>query len=433
MVGETDMTLLAVSGGVDSVVMAHLFRASSLPMQVAHCNFGLRGDESDADEAFVGSLCRTWQVPFHRTRFDTAGHARAKGISLQMAARELRYEWLKETASATGCTRIATAHHIDDAIETFLLNFTRGCGIRGLHGIQSRNGNIIRPLMWTDRETILRHAESEGITFRTDRSNESIRYTRNLLRHQVVPVLQQVNPSLQQGAIQTFRRIREAEALADHALQEISRAVCQVLDAETLRIDATALRRYPAPLSVLHHLLSPYGFHENQVGRIWESCRRQRGALFLGAGAKLNVHGDHIILTWREFYGGVKFINQIPHEPLVLEAGRTLRFRRHEAGPENFGTDRSICWVDEDRMLFPLVLRHWQPGDRFFPLGMAGKRRKLQDFFSDQKVPREMKARIWILESAGRIVWVVGMRADDRFKIQPDTRRFLEIRLSEYC
>ncbi len=428
LVGTGEQTLLAVSGGMDSMVMAHLFQSGQLPFQVAHCNFGLRGTESDGDEAFVAETCHRWQVPFHQVRFDTATYAKGKGLSIQMAARELRYEWLARTAASVGCTAIATAHHLDDAIETFLINFTRGCGISGLHGILPKKGNIIRPLLWADRETIRRFAAACGIAFRTDRSNESLRYTRNLLRHRVVPVLQQVNPSLQSGAGRTFRRIQDAEALAGYALAEISRTVWAQIDRNTFQVDLKTLRGYPAPLTVLHHLLHPYGFQEAQLAQIWDRAAGQPGARFLGKGWNLELRGDHLILSTQDNSGGEFTIEEIPVATLPLGDGSSLSFRRHGEAPAGFEGGRAVCWVDEEQLQLPLVVRHWRPGDRFQPLGMGGKQRKLQDYFSDEKVPRSFKDRIWLLESAGRIVWVVGMRADERFKLGPKTRRFLEIR-----
>jgi tRNA(Ile)-lysidine synthase len=264
-------TLVATSGGVDSVVLCHLFLEAGLPFAMAHCNFQLRGEASDADEVFVKKLADEFRVDFYSTRFETSIFAQQNKLSTQQAARELRYNWLEETRQLADCQHIATAHHLDDSIETVFYNFAKGCGLRGLHGIPPVNGHVIRPLLFATKKDILEFAKQKEIGYREDASNLTDKYSRNLLRHHVVPVFEQINPSFQNKAGENIERLREAELLFDFALQKIMADVVDKLP-DVWRIDLQKLLAYPAPATVLFEVLKPFGFNNDQVQNILQSA-----------------------------------------------------------------------------------------------------------------------------------------------------------------
>lgn len=418
-------TLLATSGGVDSVVLCHLFHLAGLPFAIAHCNFGLRGQESDLDEAFTRELSVGLQVEFYSIRFDTQGFAEQKKLSIQVAARDLRYGWLEDTRRLANCHQIATAHHLDDSIETLFYNFAKGCGLRGLHGIPERNGHLVRPLLFTTKAAIVHLANAQHIPYREDASNASDKYSRNLIRHHVTPVLQQINPQFQLTAGENLRRLQEAESLFDFALAQIKEQVFEQMQ-DGFRIDHQKLRSYPAPATVLFELLKPYGFNNDQALQILQSIERQPGSWFEGSNGRLLVDRSFLIFSSGGNTEGVISINEMPQSPIQLPDGRALQLRALAVVIESFEPDPNTAFMDADSLSFPLTLRHWQPGDWFCPFGMGGKRQKLQDFFSNNKLSRIQKEQVWLLESDGNIAWVVGWRLDERFRVSEATNNIIQ-------
>ncbi|RMF22207.1 MAG: tRNA lysidine(34) synthetase TilS [Bacteroidetes bacterium] len=378
--------VLAVSGGLDSVVMAHLFRQAELPFLIGHCNFQLRGAESDEDERFVENLAEELGVPFFCGRFDTEGFARARGLSIQAAARELRYTYLEELRQMQGCESIATAHHLTDAIETLLLNLVRGTGLRGLRSIRPRRDHIIRPLLFATREELEAHAQARGLRWREDASNRSEKYRRNYIRLEVLPRLRHLNPALERSCEHTLQILRETERLTDWAVQRWLAEHLSRREGEH-RLPLKALQHSPAPRMLLFEWLRPFGFNRSQVGQILQSLEERTGRLFLAPRGRLLFDRQELILS--------------PHPP---EAAGTLTIEE--------GT-REVA-LPEGRLLIQ-------------PLGMGGRHQKLQDFFSNRKLSRLDKEKVWILESNGEICWVVGLRIDERFKITPQTTRCLRI------
>jgi tRNA(Ile)-lysidine synthase len=409
-------TLIATSGGVDSVVLCYLFHQAAFPFAIAHCNFQLRGSESDGDEALVAALAVELGVPYYAKRFDTQVFAEQNKISIQEAARKLRYDWLEENREMAGCEQIATAHHLDDSIETLLYNFAKGCGLRGLHGILPRNGNIIRPMLFATKREVLDFAEKEAIAFREDASNLTDKYSRNQIRHHIIPVFEKINPNFQRTAEANLRRLKEAEQLYDFAVNQIREAVMEKTT-DGWRIALQKLRSYPAPSSVLYELLSPFGFNNDQVAQILQSVDNQPGSIFHALGCRLLVDRFFLILSSGENTGGVFEVPAFSDTPIQLPNGACLHLSLAAAAPEQFDTGSETAWFDAACLQFPLRLRHWQKGDWFCPLGMGGKRQKLQDFFSNNKISRFEKERIWLLESNGEIAWVIGWRMDERFKV----------------
>jgi len=313
-------TLIATSGGVDSVVLCHLFHQVGLPFAIAHCNFQLRSEDSDLDEAFVKKLAAQFGAPFFSTRFETEDFAEQNKLSIQEAARKLRYEWLEETRQLADCQHIATAHHLDDSIETLLYNFAKGCGLRGLHGIPPQNGHVIRPLLFATKKQILEFAEQNQITFREDASNMTDKYSRNLLRHHVIPVFEQLNPQFQRAAGENIERLREAELLMDFALAKITEDVVEKQPDEW-RIHIGKLRSYPAPATVLYEILKPHGYNASQVSDILQSIDNQVGSFFYAPPTQLLLDRFYLILKLGGNTGGVVFLNEMPKTSVGLPDG----------------------------------------------------------------------------------------------------------------
>ncbi len=420
--------LLAVSGGLDSMVMAHLFRLIAWPHGLAHCNFQLRGSEADADEDLVRGYAQAYEVPFFSQSFDTNAEAERTGESVQMAARRLRYTWLENVRLTEGFDCIATAHHADDNAETVLYNLVKGCGIRGLHGIPAKAGAIIRPLLFASRSEILDWAECHQVQWREDASNQENYYARNCIRLEVVPVFKRINPAWTRTMMANIRRFQQAEALMQWAVAHIATQVTCDEAGVGMTIDVQKLLSLPAPETVLYELLSPCGFSPAQVEDMLRAAQRQSGAMFQSAQYRLLVDRGRLL---------VQSLPAATHsEPPLIEAhtrsvavgDEVLVLTWHEGHPEHFSSDTRLAYLDADHLSWPLRLRRWRSGDYFYPLGMSGQRKKLQDFFTDLKMSRFDKEKIWVLETAqGEICWVVGYRADDRFRIRGSTTRYVEL------
>ena len=413
-------TLLAVSGGIDSMAMAWLFVEAGWKAAIAHCNFCLRGQESDADEAFVRAFAQAQGLPFFSRRMDARAAARNEGISVQMAARRLRYAWFEELARREGFDFIATAHQLDDNFETILLNLLRGTGLRGLQGIPLRRGRVVRPLLGLSRSELEAWMRAEGHEWREDRSNASPDYERNYLRHRVLPRLDDLRPSWRQAFGRNSEFVRDAVALWEAAVKE---QLAELVDREgdTESLDLKALRRRKGGRALLREWLAPRGFHSARVTEIW-ACTRS-GAHFASATHVVWHDRGRLYLQPRGTDTWGPLVWPSSEEPLALPDGRRLVAELLEAPPEDFPDDPAQAWLDADKVQWPLVVRPWQPGDRFCPLGMGGRSKKLQDLFTDLKLPVREKRRVPVVLCADRICWVAGLRADERFKIGPKTRQ----------
>jgi tRNA(Ile)-lysidine synthase len=411
--------LVSVSGGPDSVLLAHLFRQAGYAIGLAHCNYQLRGADSEADEAFVSDLAAKWNCPFYLLPVPTRQLAEAQGRSIQEIARDTRYEWLEKLCTEAGYDRIATGHHLNDSIETLLLNLTRGCGIRGLHGILPRRGRLIRPLLFATKEQIIDSLVQAGLSWRDDRSNEELYYDRNKIRHQVVPVLKELNPNFEEGAGKTLQRIRESERFFEEAVRAwTERAVSRSGDG--LQIAWDVLQNAPAPPTLLYEILAPYGFRSAQL--------RDLSGPLLPAPGKRWYSPTHRLLADR----GSLLLEPLPEgedkpiyfddglPAIVLSDGR-LSVRKLDRPPAVLPASEWEAALDARAIQFPLCLRRWRPGDVFRPMGMGGRSKKLQDFFSDLKMTVFEKEKVWILESGGQIAWIIGLRIDEMCKLQPDS------------
>jgi tRNA(Ile)-lysidine synthase len=358
-------------------------------------------------------------------RFDTLGFAREKGISVEMAARELRYSYFHELAESFGYDRIATAHHQDDVIETFFLNLVRKTGIRGLSGIKPQSGNLIRPMLFTGRDFIARYALQNNIPFRNDSSNDTTEYKRNLLRHNILPLFEEVNPAYRQNILSGINHLKEAEEVYLSAISHEKGKVVETVDGN-FSIDINGLKESPFAKTLLFEILSEFGFNPVVVDEVFSSLEVESGRQFFSSTHRVIKDREKLIVTpISEKSEATYYIEEDDIElfaPLTLEIGRFARQGYVIPGsPE-------IASLDFEKLSFPLVLKKWQPGEYFVPLGLNGFK-KLSDFFVDEKFSIAEKESIWIMYSAGKVAWVVGHRIDDRFKIMPETKTIYRIKL----
>lgn len=422
-------TLLAVSGGIDSVVMADLFHNLGLPAGIAHCNFGLRGEESDGDEAFVRALAARYNFPFFVTHPDVKTFAKNASVSTQMAARDLRYEWFEKIRQENGYQWIATAHHANDSLETLLLNLARGTGLAGLTGIAPVNGRLIRPLLFSNRADVGRHAAEHGILWREDRTNETDDYYRNKIRHHVIPVLSELNPSLETTFNVSSERLRAANALLEEHLQEWKMQIVS-REAGNVRIPIAAILAKSEPAYRLWFILRDFGFQYGQARSVVASLDRTSGKQFFSLTHVLLLDRDSLVLkASSENSEQEELAIEQPDATLDWQGAR-LTLRILPVGSPVHFDNRTVA-VDLDLLTFPLTLRKWRQGDIFQPFGMNGKRKKVSDLLIDNKIDRFEKDKIAILANGnGEIIWVAGVRADERFRITPATARSLVISLS---
>lgn len=417
---ERHSYLLAVSGGLDSCVMAHLFAQAKFSFAIAHVNFQLRGADADGDENFCRKLAQSYNVPFHSIQFDTKAIAQEQKTSIQLAARSLRYEWFAQLQSQYAYTCIATAHHANDSIETFLYNFSKGTGLKGLLGIPMKNDHIIRPMLFASRAEIETFAEAENLKWREDSSNADDKYLRNKVRHQVVPVLKDINPALEKTSLNTFQHLQEAQNMINWAVKEWGKKV-MINKGSSSYIAFQDLLALPFLNSLLFEWFKNYGFHSDQIKSITQHLQQfpnhHIGATFYSETHCILIDRKKLILSPNKNTPPNVYQLAKVNQQLSLVNG-TFAMNYLSQVPHSFPQTTFLAYLNLEDSDFPLQLRHWKNGDLFQPLGMKGKHQKLQDFFTHQKVTRLEKDHIWILETAKKkIAWVVGYRIDERFKI----------------
>jgi len=419
-----DRILLAVSGGVDSMVMTHLFLDAGYSIEVAHANFQLRGAEADGDQQFVENYCRQFGIRCSVKRFDTAQYATAQGLSIQMAARHLRYTWFAELLPAHKLTAVATAHHLNDALETVLLSIARGAGLEGWDGIAVKNNTVIRPLAFATRAQIETYARDHKLTWREDSSNAHDDYPRNMVRHRIVPLLKQLNPSLERSFEESMLKISGALELSHAGVRQWTDQYRQKTG-DQIRIQKKGLASFEKPAAVLWNLIENFGFNLDQCQQIINALHGQPGKEFLSPHFVLSLDREWMMLSprpsWLPEIAIERGHRQATMEKMLLEL--------EENNDVHIIADPLIASIDADKLQFPLGWRGWKPGDTFYPLGMTGKK-KVSDFLIDEKIARADKRTVSVLTSGNEIVWIVGHRLDDRFKITADTRRVLHVRLT---
>lgn len=415
--------LLAVSGGLDSCTLAALFAELGIKSGVAHCNFRLRGTASEQDAQFVRQLAASLQVPYYQTDFDTEAYAKERGLSIQMAARELRYDWLEKTRQAEGYTYIATAHHLGDSIETLLYNMVQGCGIRGLHGIPLEQGPVIRPLLFAERREIAAYAKEQGVAYREDHTNAETKYRRNFLRHEIIPLLRELNPNFEPTMAANIHRFRETEYLYQQMVRQVAQEAI-VEHKPRFRLSIPALLQHQSALgSLLYEFLHPYGFNTAQVQDIAQALSAPAsGQQFFSPDYQLLIDREVIVVEERAAVEE-EDITITPATAFIALPDGTLSLRLVEGQPGRFSADPNQAILSAEALEFPLALRRWQAGDRFQPFGMGGQHQKLKDFFNNNKVSRFDKAKAWVLEDgSGRIAWLVGYRIGHEFRLTPDSK-----------
>ncbi|RYY94826.1 MAG: tRNA lysidine(34) synthetase TilS [Chitinophagaceae bacterium] len=420
-----DRLLVAVSGGLDSVVLAQLCRRAGISFAIAHANFGLRGAESDGDAQFVSALAASWSLPYFEQRFHTEAYAAEHKVSTQVAARDLRYAWFRElSAGPWRGARIATAHHADDNAETLLLNFCRGTGIAGLHGIAPKTGNLVRPLLFATRAEIAAYAGEQGIEWRQDSSNDTDDYTRNYFRHRVLPAIEAVFPQVRKNLANNAARFSEAETLYRDAVEAALGKLGERRGAE-LHVPVKRLLRLRPLETLLYELARPYGFSPAQTGELLRLLHSDSGRYVASGSHRALRYGHWLIFA--PLAVPDNSVHVLTRDlPAVTAGDGLLEWKLLHEVPDPLPNDPAVALLDAAHVDFPLVLRRWRAGDYFYPLGMQ-KKKKLARFFIDTKLSRIGRESAWVLESHKRIVWVVGQRIDDRFKVGPSTRRVLQI------
>ncbi len=429
---KKEMVLLAVSGGVDSVVMTNLFKLSGLNFGIAHCNFQLRGKDSDGDAEFVKLLAAELEVPFYTESFETKIYQKENKLSLEEAARDLRYTWLEEIRKTFNYNSIATAHHLNDSIETVFINLTKGTGINGLKGIPVKNGNIIRPLMFASRNEIESFAESNKLNFRTDATNTENDFTRNKIRNQVIPVLKEINPSFEQTFANNLQHFEESSAIVQ---QQIDRKLKKLIihRGTNQYIPINSLIHLDAVNTYLHNYLSPHGFNADQINQII-SCFGKSGKSFYSDTNRVIVDRKYLILTSKE--ESVSGITIIEKETKKVNCGGIhLEFDLSKYKPGMQLNDLGkIAYFDADKIEYPLLLRRWQPGDYLYPLGLKKKKsdkpgkKKVSDLLTDLKIDLFEKEKTMVLLSGDKIIWVVGVKQDGRFCVSNSSKQLLKIK-----
>lgn len=428
-ISSNSRILAAVSGGMDSVAMLHLLKSAGVDTGVAHVNFCLRGEESDTDEVFVQRLAAKYGFRFYCKRFDTARVAENENISIQMAARKLRYSWFEEIRIQYGYDRIATAHNMDDQIETFFINLLRGTGISGIKGIPPESGYIIRPMLAFYRNEIEEYIKEHRLEYREDSSNSEIDYLRNRIRHQLIPMIEEMQPGFRKVMAGNLEHFSQAEELLREFIKDFtSQLLLPEPDGLNISIDRLSESRFP--LLLLHEILKDYGFGSPQILQIWHSLQAQSGKQFFSATHRLIRDRNTLI---------VQSLSAIEHQCIEFEINEGtaeilnpihLQIHQNLRGFDFHPTaDPHKAFLDADTIRFPLKIRKWKKGDRFKPLGMQGQM-KLSDFFTANKFSIAEKENTWLLTDArNQIVWIIGHRISEVNRIKPSTTRILALTL----
>jgi tRNA(Ile)-lysidine synthase len=439
---NADHLLLAVSGGVDSVVLCELCFQSGFSFSIAHCNFQLRGEESERDETFVRALAEKYKVTVFVKKFDTEKYAADHKLSIQEAARKLRYEWFNQLVNSheslvvsqasvsrlTSHVPILTAHHADDNIETLVMNFCRGTGLHGLTGIPAVNGSVRRPLLCFSKEELLQFARENKLAFVEDSSNQSVKYTRNLFRHEIIPAIEKVYPQVKVNLLDNLERFKSIEALYTIAVDKLLQKLVRQKGAEW-HVPVKQLMGYNNK-ALVYELIARFGFSEKQVEEVTKLSWAGSGKYIESADHR------HRIIRHRHWFviGPVqaakdsmlvveKGTSEVETENGTLFIKETVQFKDFPANPYE-------ALLDAKEIQFPLLLRKWKTGDYFYPLGMK-KKKKLSRFFIDLKLSKTEKENVWVLEMNKKIIWVVGYRIDERFKINPQTGAALHLTFTE--
>ncbi|MCF6181377.1 tRNA lysidine(34) synthetase TilS [Lutibacter sp.] len=425
--------LITISGGIDSVVLTHLLHKLKFNIALAHCNFKLRGKDSFKDAAFVKNLSKTLKIPFFTIEFETEKYAEKHKISIQMAARDLRYHWFQKISEEQHFDYVLTAHHLDDVLETFLINLTRGTGLNGLTGIPEINGNIVRPLLPFSRNDILIYAAKNKLQWREDKSNSSTKYVRNKIRHKIIPVLKELNPNLLNSFENTLNHLKGSQQISQDYINKIYKKVTEEKDNQLI-FNINKIKKLSNPKVYLYELLKQYGFTEFED--ITALLTAQSGKQVFSKTHRLLKNRATLILTELAKNNNLDSF-KIPENTSKIKEPISLKFEtitipfdtknyQNKILEEVLFDDKNTVSLDYDKITFPLIIRKWQKGDYFFPIGLKGKK-KISKFFKDEKLSITEKENTWLLCSNNQIIWVIGYRLDDRFKVTNSTNKILKI------
>ncbi|NDV65133.1 tRNA lysidine(34) synthetase TilS [Bacteroides sp. 224] len=405
-----DRVLVALSGGADSVALLHILLSLGYTCEAAHCNFHLRGKESDRDEDFTRQLCHKLNITLHTIDFDTEKYAESHKISIEMAARELRYQWFSEIKEKCKASVIAIAHHQDDSVETMILNLIRGTGINGLLGIKPKNKDIVRPLLCVTRQKLIDYLNYIKQDYVTDSTNLQDEYTRNKIRLNLIPLMQEINPSVKDSLINTGNHLAEVYKVYQEATHQ---GISRVRTHEGIHIEA--LLKEPSPQALLFEILHPLGFNSAQLKNIYDSLYGQPGKYFISSkGWKVTKDRELLYIS--------KVEDKDTPPPFSLQI-------KEEMYSSTFiiPTDKNVACLDADKVKNEFTIRKWEHGDTFIPLGMKG-RKKVSDYLTDKKFSLLQKENQWVLCNGNEIVWLIGERLDNRYRITPNTRKIYVIK-----
>lgn len=423
-----DKIAVGLSGGADSVALLAVLCDLGYECVALHCNFHLRGEESMRDEHFVEQWVKSLGIAYRKVDFDTTAYATEKKISIEMAARELRYNWFAQQKEELGASCIAIAHHSDDVVETFLINLTRGSGIHGLTGIKPKNGDIVRPLLCVSRKDILRYLKKKGLEHVEDSTNQESVYTRNKFRNKIIPLLEEINPSFKGSLLQTIANLRNTEDYLTHKVEKAQKTLLIQKEDSVWHISIEQLRKEGNAPFLLYELLQPYGFTSSTVSNIAEGLTGESGKTYHSEFFTLQKDREVLILYKTEDCQ----TNDIWVEEgtPTIETPIPLDFCIEEASTVQIEKDKKFCYLDYDKLEFPLKIRKWKQGDYFVPFGMKGKK-KLSDYFVDKRFSIYQKNQCWLLLSGNQIVWLIGERSDECYRVTSETKKILKIAMRE--
>lgn len=425
IVGDSNKKyLLAISGGADSVALLDVCASLGYDFIIAHCNFNLRGEESLRDEMYVRDLAKKYKKPIYVVSFDTINYSEVNNCSIEMAARDLRYNWFNELLIEHKCEYILVAHHMGDVVETALINLIRGTGIKGLKGISQINDKVVRPLLDYSKDDILKYLKSRNIDFCDDSSNFETDYTRNKIRLNIIPEFEKINPSFKRTMYENTKRFSEIEVFFNERVQEVLNDITSY-SADRILISIEKLKNTNAKNTVLYELLKRYGFNNLLVDEIISSLDSLSGKYFDSKSHRLVKDRDSLILYKLSDLSNKEYIFDSS-----IDIPINISVKLFKADDYSIKRDKNIACFDAEKVNMPLKLRKWKQGDYFFPFGMKGRKKKLSDFFADNKFSLKDKEDCWLVCSGDRIIWIVGYRGDDNSKITSSTRNILELKYS---
>lgn len=409
---KQDKILVALSGGADSVALTRILITLGYHCEAAHCNFELRGEESDRDEDFVRNFCRSLNIKCHSIHFETRRYAAQQSISIEMAARELRYNWFSKICEESDCQVVAVAHHKDDSVETMLLNLIRGTGINGLLGIRPKNGNVVRPLLCASRQEVVAYLHRMNQTYVTDSTNLEDEYTRNKIRLNILPLMEEINPSVKDGLVKTASYLNDVSKVYQQAIKE---SIDRIFITPEKEISIEKLMNEPAPQALLFEVLSPLGFNSTQVEEVYGSLNGQPGKRFISSQWQV-VKDRELLLIER-----VKTANDKPQ--IIFEE---VLLTKEFVIPK----DKNTACFDANKFKGVISIRKWEKGDYFIPFGMKGKK-LVSDFMTDSKFSLLKKEQQWVLSCNDQIAWLIGERTDNRFRIDDSTQKVIIAKLGK--